>query len=170
MKRIDASIGKRTNQSYSIIYQTYTTTTRMPWNWKTEKSSSCGMQPTTGSDSIFKENYWVTVAPTSDTLVWAMNHSIWNCVQWRWPLRFLRKTTIGKSVQLCSVRKTPIRSFQQLFLEMTSADGHRGIDPFQKCITIASACNLVFRTKFLRPDTIGISPAQGYRQEGKHSM
>jgi hypothetical protein len=41
--------------------------------------------------------------------------------------------------------------------------------PFQKCITIASACNLVFRTKLLRPDTIGIIPAQGYRQEEKHS-
>jgi hypothetical protein len=29
---------------------------------------------------------------------------------------------------------------------------------------------LVFRTKFLRPDTIGIIPAQGYRQEEKHSI
>jgi hypothetical protein len=52
-------------------------------------------------------------------------------------------------------------TLRQLFLELTSADGQRGIDPFQKCITIASACNLVFRTKFLRPDTIGIIPAQG---------
>jgi hypothetical protein len=50
--------------------------------------------------------------------------------------------------------------FRQLFLEMTSSEGHGGIDSFQKCITIASACNLVFRTKFLRPDTIGIIPAQ----------
>ena len=32
------------------------------------------------------------------------------------------------------------------------------------------ACNLVFRMKFLRPDTIGIIPAQGYRQEEKHSI
>jgi hypothetical protein len=61
-------------------------------------------------------------------------------------------------------------TFRQLFLEMTSTDGHRGIDPFQKCITIASTCNLVFRTKFLRPDTIGIIPAQGYRQDEKHSI
>ena len=57
--------------------------------------------------------------------------------------------------------------FRQLFLEMASAYGHRGIIPFQKCITIASACNLVFRTKCIRPDTIGIIPAQGYRQEEK---
>jgi hypothetical protein len=61
-------------------------------------------------------------------------------------------------------------TFRQLFLEMTSGDGQGGIDPFQKRITIASACNLVFRTKFLRPDTIGIIPAQGYRQEKKHSI
>jgi hypothetical protein len=53
---------------------------------------------------------------------------------------------------------------------MTSGDGHGDIDLFQKCSTIASACNLVFRTKFLRPDTIGIIPAQGYRQEEKHSI
>jgi hypothetical protein len=57
-----------------------------------------------------------------------------------------------------------------MFLEMTFGDGHGGIDPFQKCITIASACNLVFRTKFLPPDTIGIIPAQGYRHEEKHSI
>jgi hypothetical protein len=49
-------------------------------------------------------------------------------------------------------------TFRQLFLEMTSGDGHGGINPFQKCITIASACYLVFRKKFLRPDTIGIIP------------
>jgi hypothetical protein len=35
---------------------------------------------------------------------------------------------------------------------------------------IAWARNLVFRTKFLRPDTIVIIPAQGYRQEEKHSI
>ena len=61
-------------------------------------------------------------------------------------------------------------TFRQLFLEMTSAYGHRGVDPFQKCITITSACNLVFRTKFLRHDTIDIIPAQGYHQEEKHSI
>jgi hypothetical protein len=42
----------------------------------------------------------------------------------------------------------------------TEEDG--GIDQFVTCITIASACNLVFRTNFLRPATIGIIPAQGY--------
>jgi hypothetical protein len=62
-------------------------------------------------------------------------------------------------------------AFRQLFLEMTSANGHGGTDSFQQCITIASACNLVLRMRlFLRPDTIGIIPAQGYRQEEKHSI
>jgi hypothetical protein len=65
---------------------------------------------------------------------------------------------------------TPSVVDKYLILEMTSGDGHGGIDPFQKCIMIAWACNLVFRTKFLRPDTIVISPAQGYRQEEKHSI
>ena len=34
----------------------------------------------------------------------------------------------------------------------------KGIDPFSKCVTIASACNLVFRTQFLKPDTIAVVP------------
>ncbi|VDI79418.1 Hypothetical predicted protein [Mytilus galloprovincialis] len=61
--------------------------------------------------------------------------------------------------------------FRELFMSMTkSATGDGGIDPFETCINIASACNLVFRTKFLRADTIGIIPAQGYRPEEKHSV
>jgi hypothetical protein len=44
-----------------------------------------------------------------------------------------------------------------------------GINAFGKSITIASACNLFFRTKFLKPETIGIIPAQGYRSDEKHS-
>ena len=45
-----------------------------------------------------------------------------------------------------------------------------GIDPFERCITIASAYNLVFRTNFLEPDTTGIIPHHGYRPEQKHSV
>jgi hypothetical protein len=61
--------------------------------------------------------------------------------------------------------------FRQLFMDMTSSgEGDAGIDPFQQCITIASACNLVFRNKFLYQDTIGIIPAHGYRPEEKHSI
>lgn len=40
-----------------------------------------------------------------------------------------------------------------------------GIDPFEKSITIASACQRVFRVNFLEPDTIGIIPPYGYNPE-----
>ncbi|XP_028408798.1 uncharacterized protein LOC114531373 [Dendronephthya gigantea] len=40
--------------------------------------------------------------------------------------------------------------FRELFRSITN------IDPFEKCLTIASACNLVFRTNFLKEETIGI--------------
>lgn len=60
--------------------------------------------------------------------------------------------------------------FRLLFKDLTKADSSDGIDPFEKCITIASACNLVFRTLFLDPDTIGIIPPHGYRPEARHSV
>lgn len=60
--------------------------------------------------------------------------------------------------------------FRLLFKDLTKADGSDGIDPFEKCITIASACNLVFRTLFLDPDTIGIIPPHGYRPEARQSV
>ncbi len=40
--------------------------------------------------------------------------------------------------------------FRELFRDST------GIDPFEKCLTIASACQLVYRTNFLKKDTIAI--------------
>jgi hypothetical protein len=43
------------------------------------------------------------------------------------------------------------------------------VDPFLECITIASACNLVFRRNFLKPETIGIVPQNGYRLSDKQS-
>ncbi|CAG2190801.1 unnamed protein product [Mytilus edulis] len=61
--------------------------------------------------------------------------------------------------------------YRRLFMNMTTIDSNKdGIDPFEKCITIASACNLVFRKNFRRPETIGIIPAQGYNPEEKHSI
>lgn len=53
--------------------------------------------------------------------------------------------------------------FHPLFLETTN------VDPFAKCITIASACNLVFRKKFLQPETIAIIPPHGYVPQNKQS-
>ncbi len=46
--------------------------------------------------------------------------------------------------------------FRKLFRDST------GIDPFEKCLTIASACNLVYRTNFLKEDTIAVF--NSYRQ------
>ena len=46
--------------------------------------------------------------------------------------------------------------FKELFEQVTS-----GIFPY-KATTIASACQLVYRTNFLSPRTIGIIPAEGY--------
>lgn len=47
--------------------------------------------------------------------------------------------------------------FRALFMEYTD-----GIEPFLKAITIASACNEVFRTMFLQPDQIAILPTHAY--------
>jgi hypothetical protein len=47
--------------------------------------------------------------------------------------------------------------FRECFLNTNS------VDPLLECITIASACNLVFRRNFLKPETIGIIPQNGYR-------
>ena len=54
--------------------------------------------------------------------------------------------------------------FREDFIEIT------GIDPFEKSITIASACNLVFRTNFLQPETIALIPHKGYNPELKKSV
>lgn len=55
-------------------------------------------------------------------------------------------------------------------MKLTIKDNKPGIDPFENCITIASACNLVYRTLFLSPETIGIIPSHGYRLEEKQSI
>ena len=44
------------------------------------------------------------------------------------------------------------------------------IDPFKKTITIASACQRVFRTNFLQENTIGIIPSHGYNPEQTQSV
>ena len=44
------------------------------------------------------------------------------------------------------------------------------LDPFKYCVTIASACNRVFRQNFLKENTIGLIPAQGYQPARKYSV
>ncbi|KAL5020225.1 hypothetical protein ScPMuIL_003117 [Solemya velum] len=60
--------------------------------------------------------------------------------------------------------------FRKMFMDITSRNGNSGIDPFERCITIASACNLVFRTIFLEQESIGIIPSHGYRPRYKQSI
>jgi hypothetical protein len=43
-------------------------------------------------------------------------------------------------------------AFRNLFLKLVK------IDPFRQAITITSICNKVFRTMFLKPDSVGIIP------------
>ena len=47
--------------------------------------------------------------------------------------------------------------FKQLMEEVCN------LDPFKYCVTIASACNHVFRQEFLEEDTISLIPAQGHQ-------
>ena len=54
--------------------------------------------------------------------------------------------------------------FRKLFRDVTD------IDPFEKCLTIASACSLVYRTNFLDEDTIAVITPHGYRSDGKQSV
>ena len=54
--------------------------------------------------------------------------------------------------------------FRELFHHVTN------VDPFAQCLTIASACNLVFCKTFLRKNTIAIIPPQGYKPENKQSI
>lgn len=56
-----------------------------------------------------------------------------------------------------------------MFIEITAKEGTSGIYPFESCITIASACNLVFRTNFLESESIGIIPPHGYRPQQNRS-
>jgi len=48
-------------------------------------------------------------------------------------------------------------AFSNLFLKLVK------MDPFRQAITISSICNKVFRTMFLKSDTVGIIPRGGYR-------
>jgi len=44
------------------------------------------------------------------------------------------------------------------------------MDPFLQAITITSIWNKVFRTMFLKPDSVGIIPRGGYRMGGRQSV
>ncbi|CAF0861214.1 unnamed protein product [Brachionus calyciflorus] len=56
-------------------------------------------------------------------------------------------------------------------MERTKLDENDyGVDPFLSSITIASLCHHIFRSKIMKPETIGIIPENGYHPEHKTSI
>jgi len=58
-----------------------------------------------------------------------------------------------------SVLRQAYCAFRNLFLKLVK------MDPFCQAIAISSICNKVFRTMFLKPDTVGIFPRRGTEWE-----
>lgn len=54
-------------------------------------------------------------------------------------------------------------TFRDLFMEVTT------VDPFERSLTIPSACSLVYRKIHMKPNTIAIIPHNGYRAKDKQS-
>jgi len=44
------------------------------------------------------------------------------------------------------------------------------IDPFKNSFTMAGLCSEVFRTNFLKPNTISVTPEGGYQKHEKQSI
>ena len=53
---------------------------------------------------------------------------------------------------------------RELFIRET------GVDLLVQATTIASACNLVFRRNFLKPETLALIPPGGYRRHERQSV
>ncbi|KAK5647970.1 hypothetical protein RI129_002862 [Pyrocoelia pectoralis] len=62
------------------------------------------------------------------------------------------------------ILKRACMKFREMFINECD------VDPFTESITIASACNLMFRRKFLQPDTTGVIPKGGYRRADNQSL
>jgi hypothetical protein len=71
--------------------------------------------------------------------------------------------------EILSYCRSNVDILQHCCLEFREFRDVTDIDPFEKCLTIASACNLVFRTNFLKENTIAILPPHGYHPGIKQS-
>ena len=60
--------------------------------------------------------------------------------------------------------------FRKMFVEITTRDETKGIDPFDKCMTIVYVCNVVCKTLYLESERVGIIPPHGYRPQQKQSI
>ena len=69
--------------------------------------------------------------------------------------------------QYCQNDVTVLREACQIFRRDFMEIGN--IDVFLEAVTIASACNKVFRKQFLKPQTIGLIPTDGYRCNKNYS-
>ena len=54
--------------------------------------------------------------------------------------------------------------FRNLYLKLVK------MDPFREAFTISSICNKVFRTMFMKSDTVYIIPRAGYRMGDRQSI
>lgn len=55
-------------------------------------------------------------------------------------------------------------AYRKIILDIT-----KGIDPFEKCITMAGVCHLIYRSLIMKPKTIGIIPLLGFNPEQNSS-
>lgn len=64
-----------------------------------------------------------------------------------------------------------VLAFRDQFMAMTVKKecAPDGVDPFADNVTIAGACNRVFRMLFLQPDLVGLIPSEGYLPEHNQS-
>jgi len=63
-----------------------------------------------------------------------------------------------------NILKQACCAFRNLFFKFVK------MDPFRQAITISSICNKVFRTMFLKPDSVGIFPRGGYHTGDRQSV
>jgi len=63
-----------------------------------------------------------------------------------------------------NVLRQACSALRNLFLKLVK------MDPFRQAITISSICNKVFRTMFLKQDSVGIIPRGGYRMGDRQSV
>jgi hypothetical protein len=77
---------------------------------------------------------------------------------------FDNRKQLGRYCQMdVSILKQACCEFRKSFLKIGA------IDVFQEAVTIASACNKVFRKKYLKPCSIRLIPKGGYRKADKQS-
>ena len=76
----------------------------------------------------------------------------------------MRKEKLAYCESDVAILREASMKFRDLFLTETT------VDPLSEAVTIASACNRVYRKNYLQPNTIGLIPPGGYRRNEKQSI